>query len=137
MPRGRAHYRVTLADAVEAHEVAISISGGRRGILSVDNILSALGRPYSGYFRPIDRKGAALLEAIVRNHGFVDGNKRTAVLLLDLMLKRSGFEIVQTTNDMASAELEELVVGLADRKLDFNDARQWLRRRCAPIQTNP
>jgi len=104
---------------------------------SLDNILSALGRPYSGYFRSIERKGAALLEAIVQNHGFVDGNKRTAVLLLLLLLERSGFQISQLAENSVSGELEELVVGLADRRQNFGDALKWLKRRCSPIQANP
>jgi death on curing protein len=49
LPSGRAHYRVTLADALEAHDAALAQSGGRRGILNLDALQSALGRPYSGY----------------------------------------------------------------------------------------
>ncbi len=99
-------------------------------MLSVEIILSALGRPYSGYFRSIDRKGAALLEAVIPNHGFVDGNKRTAVLLLLLMLDRSDYEIITLTQPEISSEFEELVVGLASNKHNFEDARQWLKRHC-------
>jgi len=77
------HYRVTLADVIAAHDEAL-IYGGRRGSLSLDNIESAIGRPYSGYYRPIACKAAAMLHALVQNHGFVDGNKRTALLVTDL-----------------------------------------------------
>jgi death-on-curing protein len=136
LPRGRRHYRVTFADAIEAHETALATSGGLPGILSADNIQSALGRPYSGYFRSIEKKGAALLEATIRNHGFADGNKRTAVLLLDLFLQRSGYHLPRLEEDAVSDELEELVVGIANRRNNFDHAHQWLRRYCAPQTDN-
>ena len=66
---------MTIADAITAHDEALRY-GGRPGIGSLDLVLSGLGRPYSGYHRPICRKAAALLESMVGNHGFVDANKR-------------------------------------------------------------
>jgi death-on-curing protein len=73
------HYRVTLADALAAHDAALTF-GGRAGVVSLHSIESVIGRPYSGYHRPIANKAAALLHGVIRNHGFVDGNKRTALL---------------------------------------------------------
>ena len=72
-----------------AHDEALSY-GGRPGVLSMPGVESAIGRPYSGYHRPIARKAAALLESLTQNHGFVDGNKRTALLVTLLMIERSG-----------------------------------------------
>jgi death-on-curing protein len=50
---------------------------------------SAIGRPYSGYHRSISRKAAALAESIIQNHGFVDGNKRTAVIMMHTLLTKA------------------------------------------------
>ena len=41
----------------------------------------------------MSEKAAALLHSLVLNHGFIDGNKRTALLSLHLLLDRSGYEI--------------------------------------------
>jgi prophage maintenance system killer protein len=41
-----------------------------------------MDRPYNGYYRPIEKKAAALVESMGGNHGFIDGNKRTAVILI-------------------------------------------------------
>lgn len=120
-----------MADAVEAHDDAIAATGGLHGILSIDSVLSAIARPYSGYHRSIARKGAALLESVVGNHGFADGNKRTAVVLLHLLLARSGYQLPQS--ELVSVELEELVVGLANRSRDFESAHNWLKTRCQRI----
>lgn len=77
-------YRLTLADAVMA-----LVFGGREGIRSLHLIGSAFARPYSGYHRPIARKAAAVLHGMVGNHGFIDGNKRTAWLLVEVLIARS------------------------------------------------
>ncbi len=54
--------------------------GGAPGILNPSAVESALARPYHGYHRHIHEKAAALVHGIVSNHGFVDGNKRTALV---------------------------------------------------------
>jgi len=55
------------------------LTGGAPGILNASAIESALARPYHGYHPRLHQKAAALVHGIVSNHGFVDGNKRTAV----------------------------------------------------------
>lgn len=91
MPSGK-HYVVTLADAIAAHERAL-LTGGRAGIGNLNALLSAIGRPYTGYYRPIASKAAALLQSVATNHGFIDGNKRTSLILLNLLLDRSGYRL--------------------------------------------
>jgi len=80
---------VSLDEALLAHDIVIEHFGGRQGILNRNGLESALARPYSGYYRSIERKGAALLESLAKNHGFVDGNKRTAILMLSLLVINS------------------------------------------------
>lgn len=117
------HYRVTLADAMTAHDKALSF-GGRDGINSLHLIESALGRPYSGYHRSIAAKSAALLESMVGNHGFVDGNKRTAWLLVELLVSRSGYLL-----DIPEDELvDDFVVSVAAGQTDFGEMERWFVR---------
>lgn len=129
MPSGRKHYRLTLSDAIHAHEEQIRLFGGRPGILSVDAVLSAIGRPYSGYHLRIHAKGSALLESVIGNHGFVDGNKRTAVVLLFLLYERSGYELVPLGNEDFESVFENLVVGIAAGQFARPDIESWLRPR--------
>ena len=79
MPKDR-HYRILLADSFDAHETVINGGECSKGIISSHLIESAIGRPYSGYYRPIYKKVAALTHSMCLNHGFVDGNKRTALI---------------------------------------------------------
>lgn len=120
------HYRVTLADVIAAHDEALTY-GGRRGILSLDSVASAVGRPYSGYYRPIASKAAALLHALVQNHGFVDGNKRTALIVTDLMIRRSGYLMRLRANE----RIDDVVVAVADGQMSFDELRFWFMPRIA------
>ena len=118
-----AHYRVTLADALAGHEEAL-VYGGRDGIISLHLIESAIARPYSGYHRSMATKSAALLHAMVNNHGFVDGNKRTAWLLVELLIERSGYRL-DIPDD---ARVDDLVVDVASGKLTFKEIAEWFAR---------
>jgi death-on-curing protein len=53
-----------------AHDYALSRYGGLPGIRDLGLIESALARPYSGYYRPIEKKAAALVHSLTLNHGF-------------------------------------------------------------------
>jgi death on curing protein len=118
------HYRLTLADAILAHDTALTF-GGRDGISSLHLIESALARPYSGYHRSIERKAAAVLHSIVGNHGFLDGNKRTAWLLVELLINRSGYFL-----DIPDHErVDDLVVSVAAGTTSFDQLVDWFKPR--------
>lgn len=120
------HYRLTLADAITAHDEALRY-GGRSGISSLHLIESALARPYSGYHRPLHRKAAALLHSMVGNHGFVDANKRTAWLLVEILVQRSHCHL-----DLGDDErIDDLVVAVADNRLTFDEISKWFEQRIA------
>lgn len=114
------HYRVTLADALTAHDEALKF-GGRDDIGSLHLIQSALSRPYSGYHRSISRKAAALLHSMVNNHRFTDANKRTAWLLVELLIDRSGYRL-DLPDD---APIDDLVVMVADGNIGYDDLVIW------------
>lgn len=114
-----------MADALAAHDEALLQGGGRDGVSSLHLIESALARPYSGYHRPISKKAAALLHSVVGNHGFVDGNKRTAWLLVELLIDRSGY-----TLDLPDDEpIDDLVVAVAAKEMTFDTLAEWFRVR--------
>ncbi|MCY4096130.1 MAG: type II toxin-antitoxin system death-on-curing family toxin [Gammaproteobacteria bacterium] len=86
------HYRITWADAIRAHEEALEL-GGATGVLDENRILAAIERPYDRYHIHIYEKAAALVESVIQNHGFVDGNKRTALYLVHILAERSGYNL--------------------------------------------
>ena len=89
---------------------------------------SALSRPYAGLqggslYPRIHDKAAALVESLVKNHGFIDGNKRTALLSVGILLQRSGYDLNASNN-----EVEKLILGVAESRLRFAELRQWFKR---------
>ncbi|WP_162891749.1 type II toxin-antitoxin system death-on-curing family toxin [Profundibacter amoris] len=118
------HYQVTLADVLAAHDEALKY-GGLAGIVSLDSIESAIGRPYSGYCRQISRKSAALMHALVQNHGFTDGNKRTALLVTELLIRRSGYALRLQNEEY----FDDIIVGVAEGNIELDELDQWFKDR--------
>ena len=99
--------------------------GGRVGVVSLDLIESAIGRPYSGYHLSIADKAAALLQSVACNHGFTDGNKRTAWILVETLIARSGY-FLDVPDD---APIDDLVVGVVAGEMDFEALNLWFAER--------
>lgn len=118
------HYQVTVSDALAAHEQALRF-GGLAGISSLPLIESAIGRPYTGYYRFIYQKAAALLESLVNNHGFTDGNKRSALLITDLFIRRSGYRLHLKDGEL----VDDVIVDVASGALTYPDLESWFRAR--------
>lgn len=115
------------------HTVAIEEFGGATGIRDRALLESALARPlatFGGkqlYDTPMKR-AAALAESLVLNHGFVDGNKRTAMYAMAGWLEREGFGI-----DAARGELRDLALAIATRKMDLDQIAAWLEKYARPL----
>lgn len=125
-----------MADALSAHDRALSY-GGRYGVRDITLIESAIARPYSGHHRPISAKLSALVESVACNHGFVDGNKRTAVILMDLLIHKSGYEIHTALNKNIVQEVEHMVLSTVLRELEFNERIEWFKARLAKLRLGP
>jgi len=69
------------------------------------------------------QKAAALLHSVVNHHGFTDGNKRTAWILVELLSERSGYRLA-IPND---ARIDDLVVDVARGNLGFDELTEWFR----------
>jgi death-on-curing protein len=121
------NYRVTLRDVVEAHAQALAF-GGLDGVRSWNLIESAIERPYTGYYRSLARKAAALTQSLAQNHGFIDGNKRTALLAVMLLISRSGYRL-QAIQDEINNEIEALILDIVENHLTFEGTVEWFKQR--------
>ena len=128
MPSGKRHYQLTIDDALRCHDDALT-RGGVPGFISRGNVESAVQRPYSGYYPTMAQKCAALTESICRNHGFTDGNKRTCLLLVYVLLDRSGYKLVAIGGEDKNTALEELIVRTAEGALTYAEILAWYRWR--------
>ncbi len=76
----------------------------------------------SDLYPSLIHKAAALCFSLVKNHPFVDGNKRVGHAAMETLLILNGFEI-----DAATDEQEHLVLALAAGQLGREDLAQWLQ----------
>ena len=70
---------------------------------------------------------------MVGNHGFADGNKRTTLILLNLLLERSGYRLVPPVkNGSIQVEVENMIMDVAQKRLLFDDLVEWFGKRITP-----
>ncbi len=106
-------------DALAIHHRLLVLHGGAAGLRDEALLQSALARPRqaAAYAEdPSIAELAALITAgVVKNHPFVDGDKRTGFLLGVLFLELNGFVFTATQEDAANAILA-LAEGSSDEK---------------------
>jgi len=108
------------------HDQIIEASGGSKGFHDEGLIRSALARPMQSImgedaYGDTYLKAAALLDSIARNHGFRDGNKRTAMAAAVLYLSQNGIEVVFTNQ-----EYEDIMLHVVNDKPALEEIRGWL-----------
>jgi death-on-curing protein len=113
-------------EVLEIHQVLIQAYGGTQGVRDENGLKSALERPFSGFGETIfypkpEEKAGAILESIVKNHPFIDGNKRTGYVLMRLVLMNFGKDI-QATQD----EKYDFVISVASGQLEFQQIVTWI-----------
>jgi death-on-curing protein len=128
LPTNKRHYRVKLEDVLLAHEAAL-LYGGAPGVRDIALIESAIARPFSGYYRSIQHKSAALVHSLSLNHGFVDGNKRTALLVLILFVERSGYCFEAEDEEALNIELEDVILRIVEHTIEFMTLVEWMKSR--------
>ena len=113
------------------HEENLVQFGGSSGIRDRGAIESALARPQNlfAYGQPdLFDLAAAYTAGLSQNHGFVDGNKRTAFLTGVVFLAENGYDVVAEQAEVIAAMLE-----IADHQLDEVGYTQWLRDHTIPV----
>ena len=83
----------TLHEVLAIHALSIETYGGSGGVRDLGAIEAALFRPQSGYYADIIEKAAALMESLLINHPFVDGNKRVAFAVCHVFLDINGHRL--------------------------------------------
>lgn len=127
------HYRLTLADALSAHERALR-TGGRDGVPNPGLVESAICRPYSGYYPHIWQKAAALAQSMSGNHGFTDGNKRTTLILLHTLIANSGYRLKPLNNEDIERALEDIIVLASSGATPIQLLLDWFQARIEKVK---
>jgi death-on-curing protein len=117
-----------LAHVIEIHRDQIARYGGSLGVRDQGLLESAIAMPQSGmggeYFhRDVFEMAAAYLFHIVKNHPFVDGNKRVGAMTAFVFLRMNGLEMA--AGDPA---FERLVLSVAEGRADKATVAKFLRQ---------
>lgn len=115
--------------ALAIHEEQIAEHGGGEGVRDRGLLESALARPRNawGYgVTDICTLAAALGHGIARNHPFVDGNKRTAFVVVETFLILNGAEL-----GASDAESVVAMLDLAAGEMTEDEFADWLRAHTA------
>jgi death on curing protein len=102
-------------------------------VRDVGSIEAAIARPYSGYYRPIAQKAAALMQSLATNHGFIDGNKRTALFMTVVLLARSGYKLRDDDEDRLNSDVEEAVLAVVEHRMTFDELVTWFKARIVKV----
>lgn len=112
-----------VVEVLTLHAILIDEFGGTDGVRDLGALEAAVFRPQTGYYEDPIAEAAALLESLIQNHPFLDGNKRTAVAAADVHLRMNGFELAGD-----SMEHYQFLVGLMEGgDLDWKAIDAWLR----------
>jgi death-on-curing protein len=114
------------------HRRAIADFGGHTGTVNQELLEAALARPQhkSSYEDPdLAALAAAYGFALVRSHCFTDGNKRIALLAIDVFLQTNGQELTAP-----EPEPFIMMTRLASGELEEKDLAKWIRGNLSPLR---
>jgi death-on-curing protein len=109
-----------------AHDQQLAEHGGGAGIRDRGLLESALARPLNlhAYGEPsLAKLAAAYAFGIAKNHPFVDGNKRTALVAAELFLGVNGYDLVAD-----DVEVVKVFLALAAGEINEQELAAWIDR---------
>ena len=113
----------------QLHSAIVSDSGGSDGLRDLGLLESAIASQWQTVFvkdayESLSEKCAALMFFIIKNHAFVDGNKRTGTLAAIMLLAYNDYKLVATKRDIVKT-----AIGVATGNVSLNDLSQWFIER--------
>jgi len=119
---------VTLDEVLLIHDLMLDIAGGKEGIHDFSLLHSAIERPkaqFAGEFlySNLYKMAASLLQSLVKNHPFNDGNKRTAYFSTLRFLNKNNVVLQPTQTEIVSFMVQ---VDTENKTLD--EIANWLEK---------
>ena len=117
---------ILIKEVEQLHRILIDSFGGSHGIRDIAALESALSRPFQTFdgkelYASVLEKAASLIESILINHPFIDGNKRTGYTLLRLFLIQNEIDITASPDNKY-----EFVIDIASGTLEYEGIVTWL-----------
>lgn len=118
---------LTINQVLFIHDQMVKRFGGSHGIRDLGLIESAVARPQATFagkylYKTIFDKAAALLQSLLKNHAFVDGNKRTALTSAGLFLWKNGYRLINNHTKEV-----EFAIKVDNGNLTIEQISKWLK----------
>lgn len=102
--------------------------GGLSGVRDIGMLESAIHRPFSTFagddlYKGIYFKAAAFMQSLIKNHPFIDGNKRTAFVGAYIFLKRNNITMTVTQRQIVA-----FISKVANENLSVDEIASWLKQ---------
>jgi death-on-curing protein len=115
------------------HSRVIAETGGIHGVRDLGLLESAVARPQATFdgnelYADVFIKAAALMDSLVNNHPFADGNKRTGVVSVGLFLLINGYKLKTSSSGM-----EDITMRVATKKVTLEKLAQWMKKNSVPV----
>lgn len=117
---------MTVQNIIDIHNDIIGIYGGTKGLLNkgtIEYLVYQLNEKSD-----VLKKATLVLEHIIINHPFVDGNKRTAFEVTDVLLRSEGYHIHADEEEIQNALLK-----IAKYECTSKEIEEWLRKKVRPL----
>lgn len=124
---------ILLEDVLRLHSLSLQYYGGKDGIREMDMLQSAIGRPFQTFggeelYPTLFEKASALLESLVKNHPFIDGNKRTGFLVYMTFLRENNYWI-----HVEKEIMYEFIIGVAEGRNGYQEILSWTQLHAAVL----
>lgn len=119
---------IEVEDVILIHSKVIQKSGGIDAIRDRGCLESAVAAPMQSFdgqdLYPSDvEKIARLGYGLAANHAFLDGNKRIAAMMVQLLLKWNGYHL-----ELVPGELADMFIAIADNRATEEELLDWIHR---------
>ena len=119
---------LTPQQVLAIHDQMVKRFGGSIGVRDIGLVESAVARPQATFdgvdlYDTIFDKAAALLQSLLKNHPFVDGNKRTALTSAGIFLKMNGYNLKNYHEEEV-----EFGVNVDNKHLSIEEISAWLKK---------
>lgn len=124
---------LTVDETLELHRRVLDAAGGMSGIRDLGAVESAVAQPQMSFggqdlYVGLAEKVAAVGFSLVRNHPFVDGNKRIGHAAMETFLVLNGWEFVASVD-----EQEQVILNLAAGQMEREQFTAWVASHVQPI----
>lgn len=125
---------IGMDQAERVHAILLEAFGGAAGLRDRGGLEACLARPYQTFggedlLPSAAAKAAAILEGVIIRHPWLDGNKRTGYVLMELVLEEEGGLQIDASED----EKYAMTIRVAEGKSSVEEIQAWIEAHARPI----